>query len=98
MIMNPDSKEAKDKKKIPFFLYELNSQTHTDFIPLEFSLATSDSERIAVEHVAKAIDPNSKTSVLSYNLQSSLNALKLLRSRVKFLIDIVRKSEEVRCN
>lgn len=96
IIMNTESKEAQDKGKLPYFLYELNNQTHTDFIKLDYALATSDSERIAVDHVVKALDPNAKSSVLSQNLQSSLNALKLLRRRVKFLIDIAKNSEEVR--
>jgi hypothetical protein len=61
-------------------------------------LATSDSERIAVDHVVKAVDPNAKSSVLSQNLQSSLNALKLLRKKLKFLIAIVKNSDEVRKN
>ena len=99
LILNTESKEAKDKKKIPCFLYEHSSATSpSEFIRLEYSLATSDSERISVEHVAKAVDPNAKSSVLSQNLQSSLNAIKLLRRRVKFLIDLVRNSEDVRRN
>lgn len=96
IIMNPLSKEAQDKGKLPYYLYELNNQTLTDFVRLEYTLATSDSERIAVDHVVKALDPTAKSSVLSQNLQSSLNALKLLRQRVKFLIDIAKNSEEVR--
>ena len=65
---------------------------------LDYSLATSDSERIAVEHVAKAMDPNAKTSALSQNLQSTLNAIQILRKRVKTLINLVKNSEEVRRN
>lgn len=65
---------------------------------MDFSLATSDSERIAVDHVAKAVDPNAKTSVLSQNMQASINAVKLLRRKINFLIDLVKNSEEVRKN
>jgi len=61
-------------------------------------LATSDSERIAVDHVAKAIDTGSRTSMLSQNLVSTLNAIKLLRSKIRFLIDIVNNSPEVKKN
>jgi hypothetical protein len=67
-------------------------------VKLDFSLATSDSERIAVDHVAKAIDPNVKTSGVSQNMIASLNALKILRRKLKFLIDIVKNSPEVRKN
>ena len=56
LMLNPDSKEANEKKILPFFLYELDG-THTSLVRLEYTLATSDSERIAVDHMAKAIDP-----------------------------------------
>jgi hypothetical protein len=67
---------------------------HGDFIRLDYSLATSDSERIAVDHVAKALDSSTAatTSQLSQTMRASLNALKLLRRKIKFLIDIVKNS------
>ena len=51
-----------------------------------------------MDHVVKAIDPSAKQSVLSQNLQSSLNALKILRKKVKFLIAIVKNNAEIRKN
>ena len=86
------------KKTLPLYLYELNVQLQSGFVRLDYTLATSDSERIAVEHVAKAVDLDSKTSALSQNMIASLNALKILRRKIKFLIDIVNNSEEVRRN
>lgn len=67
---------------------------------LDYSLATSDSERIAVDHVTKSSDSTTSTttSQLSTNVRSSLNALKLLRRKIKFLIDIVRNTPEIRQN
>lgn len=67
---------------------------------MDYSLATEDSERIAVDNVAKAVD-NSKvatTSQLSTNMTAPLNALKLLRRKIRFLIDVVRNSPEIRQN
>jgi hypothetical protein len=63
-------------------------------------LAASDSERIAVDHVTKSSDSatSTTTSQLSTNIRASLNALKLLRRKIKFLVDIVRNSPEVRAN
>ena len=55
-IMNPESVEANKKKTLPLFLYELEAIGAQNFLRLDYSLATSDSERIAVDHVAKAID------------------------------------------
>lgn len=93
--MNPDSKEAREKRILPFYIYELDG-SHQNMVRLEFTLATSDSERIAVDHMVKAIDPNAKVSALSQNILTSVNALKLLRRKIRFLIDIVRNSQEVR--
>ncbi len=93
--MNFESLEALEKKKIPLFIYETSA---TGFQRQAYTLATSDSERIAVDHVAKSIDPTSRSSRLSQNMQSSLNAVKLLRSRLKFLIDMVRNSKEVQAD
>ena len=61
-------------------------------------MAQSDDERIAVDNVAKAIDPNAKTSTTSINLVSTVNAVKLLRRKIKFLVDIFEKSDEVKNN
>lgn len=97
LIMNPSSQEAMEKKTLPYFLYEYEQQRQR-FIRLDYNLATSDSERISVDHVAKAIDPNAKTSVLSQNMLSTINAVKILRRKIAFLIDIVTHSPEVRSN
>ena len=97
LMLNPESKEANEKKILPFFLYELDG-THTSLVRLDFTLATSDSERIAVDHMAKAIDPQAKVSVLSQNMLTSINAVKILRRKIKFLVEIVRNSQEVREN
>lgn len=100
-ILNPESDEARKKKILPLFIYELEQATsQPQFIRLDYSLATEDSERIAVDNVAKAQD-NSKvatSSQMSTNMTASLNALKLLRRKIKFLVDIVRNSPEVRQN
>ena len=40
MIMNPNSKEAKDRKQIPIFLYETKTSGLTKhFVPVNFALA-----------------------------------------------------------
>ena len=50
LIMNENSQSAKDKKKIPFFLYELAVKTAdgkapaSPFVQLDYTLASEDSE------------------------------------------------------
>lgn len=99
-ILNPESVEALKKKTLPLFVYELDNTTSSaQFIRLDYSLATSDSERIAVDHIAKATDASTTTSLLSTNMVASLNALKLLRRKIRFLVDMVRQGPpEVRAN
>ena len=97
LIMNVQSEAARNKKKVPIFLYETNQNAYR-FEQLDFELAQSEDERIAVDHVTKAVDPHAKHSSVSTNLESSVNALKLLRSKILFLTDLFQKSSEVRTN
>jgi len=59
-------------------------------------LAQSEDERIAVDNVAKAQDSTAKQSTLSTNMIASVNAVKLLRRKMKFLVDMFENSPEVR--
>ena len=97
LILNDKSQTAMKKKSIPIFLYETNQVTRK-FEHLEFALAQSEDERIAVDNVAKEIDAKAKTSALSTNMISSLNAIALLRKKIKFLVEIFKNSKEVREN
>ena len=71
LIMNTKSQAALDKKKIPFFLYEQAVKSADgqappkSFVQLDYSLASEDSEQIAVDGVAHAIDPDAKVSKLT---------------------------------
>lgn len=97
LIMNTGSEQAKNKKQVPIFLYETNTNSKT-YESLDFSLAQSEDERIAVDNVAKAVDQDAKKSTTSTNLISLVNAVKLLRSKIKFLVDIFKNSPEVQNN
>lgn len=68
------------------------------FEQLDFQLAQSEDERIAVDNVAKAIDPSAKESTVSTGLVSSVNAVKLLRRKIRFLVDVFQNSEQVSQN
>jgi len=65
---------------------------------LDYTLASEDSEQIAVDGVAHAIDPDAKVSSLTQSMSASINAVKLLRSKLNFLIRVVKESPEVRAN
>lgn len=98
-ILNPDNLEAQKQKLLPLFLYELDSTSTTnDFLKQDFALATSDSERIAVDHVVKQSETSATTSQLSTNMTASLNALKMLRRKIRQLVEAVRTKPEIRAN
>ena len=106
LVMNPLSTEAQDKKRLPLFIYEM-TQTQEDlekktgktsFVPIEFTLASSDSEQISVNDVAHAVDKDAKVSGMSQQMASALNAVKILRSKLNFLIAVVQQSPEIRKN
>lgn len=104
LIMNPLSTEAQGKKRLPLFIYESKQasddleQQKTSFVPIEFTLASSDSEQISVNDVAHAVDKDAKVSTMSQHMASSLNAVKILRSKLNFLIAAVKENPEVRKN
>ena len=104
LIMNTVSQSAKDKKKIPFFLYEQaikqadGTTPKAQYVPIDFTLASEESEQVAVDGVAHAVDPDAKVSALSQGMSASINAVKLLRSKLNFLIKVVKESKEIRAN
>jgi len=65
---------------------------------MDFKLASSDDEQIAITGVAKEVDPEAKVSALSQQMESSVNAIKILRGKVRFLIDMVKNCPEIRSN
>ena len=46
-----------------------------------------------MDNVAKAVDPSAKSSALSSNLIANANAIKTLRSKIKFLTKMFEQSE-----
>ena len=89
------SQAATDNKALPMFCYEVQKE---DFVQLDYKLASSDAEQIAVNDIYMAVDPTSKVSSVAENLKAPLNAIKLLRAKLNFLIKAVESSEEVRKN
>lgn len=101
LLMNPASQTAIDAKKLPFFMYAAapvgsDGQPTAPFQQLDFSPASEASEQIAVDGVANAIDPNAKHSLLTQRMAAPINAVKILRTKLNFLITAVKKDDEVR--
>ena len=75
-----------------------DGQPSTPFVQLEYSLASEESEQISIDGVANAVDPNAKTSAVSQRMAAPINAIKILRGKLNFLIAAVKQSPEVRKN
>lgn len=63
---------------------------------MDFGLASSEAEQIAVNDVVEAVDPDAKQSQIARTMVQPLNAIKLLRAKLNFLIKVVEESPEVR--
>lgn len=77
---------------------DLVSQGKVQFVPIEFTLAASDSEQISVNDVARAYDKDAKVSNMSQHMASALNAVKILRTKVNFLMAALKDYPEIRKN
>ena len=55
VVYSAHSSAAKDKKKIPLFLFE-TSKPDGQFKEIEFTMASSDAEQVAVNDFAQATD------------------------------------------
>ena len=70
LLMNPNSQNAIDAKKLPFFMFgeapiNAEGQPTAPFQVLDYAPASEASEQIAVDGVANAVDPNAKHSALT---------------------------------
>merc|ERR1719412_2655405 len=91
--MNPG---AKNLNNIPLSLYEsiidiVGGEARMLFIKLSYELATEDSERIGLDHVARISSTNEATqSKVSENLMVQHSAIKMLASRIDIILEYVR--------
>jgi len=99
--MNPGAKALQD---IPLSLYESSidlvegetgQEARMAFIKLEYDLATEDSERIGLDHVARiSSTTESAQSKVSENLMVQHSAIKMLTSRVDIILEYIEAVEK----
>eukprot|EP00128_Syssomonas_multiformis_P010089 Colp12_sorted_trinity150504_noHs@8104 len=89
-------------KELPISIFESlidieQDQARTLFVPVPYTIETGEAERIAVDHVSRAYDAgNSTDSQAVSHLASQHNAVNMLSTRVKVLLDYlvaVKKGE-----
>ncbi|XP_068687242.1 COP9 signalosome complex subunit 6-like [Montipora capricornis] len=91
---------------LPISLYEsvidiVDGATRMLFVETQYTLATEEAERIGVDHVARLSNTGTvDASTVSEHLLAQYNAIKMLHSRVKMILDYVKavKNGEIPCN
>lgn len=82
---------------LPIKVYESiidmeNGISRMMFVELTYILSTEDAERIGIDHVARmSINDTSDNSIVANNLTIQFNAVKMLHSRVKLLLDYLKE-------
>jgi len=92
MKLNPLAKQS----ELPISLYEsvidlVNGEATMLFVELSYTLATEEAERIGVDHVARMSSAdNSDASAVAEHLTAQFNAVKMLHSRVRVVLEYVK--------
>ncbi|KAI1299309.1 COP9 signalosome complex subunit 6 [Halotydeus destructor] len=87
--------------KLPITVYEsvidlVNGEATLLFVQVEYNLVTEEAERIGLDHMAHLSSQatgESATSVVADHLRCQLNAVKMLRDRVRLIRDYVKDTQ-----
>lgn len=96
MQLNPSSKNV---DSLPIGLYEsvidiVQGEATMLFVPLTYTLATEEAERIGVDHVARmrmSTNDATENSVVAEHLIQQHGAIKMLHSRVKIILAYMKE-------
>ncbi|EAA12413.4 AGAP008156-PA, partial [Anopheles gambiae str. PEST] len=86
-------------RRLPISLYEsvidiVQGQAMMLFVPLVYTLATEEAERIGVDHVARMSNNDTDAnSTVAEHLLAQYNAIKMLNSRVKIILAYIKAVE-----
>lgn len=84
---------------LPVKVYEsiidiMNGETKMLFVELTYTLSTEDAERIGVDHVARMSNNDAQeNSLVAETLTVQFNAIKMLHSRVKMLLEYLKEAK-----
>lgn len=85
--------------QLPLKLYEsvidiISGETIMFFVPLTYTLATEEAERIGVDHVARmATNETGEKSVVAEHMVAQESAIKMLNKRIKILLKYMKDIE-----
>lgn len=95
--LNPCSKNV---DKLPIGIYEsvidiVQGEATMLFVPLTYTLATEEAERIGVDHVARmSTNDATENSVVAEHLIQQHGAIKMLHSRIKIILAYMKEIEK----
>eukprot|EP00798_Chlamydomonas_sp_ICE-L_P013900 gene13900-19828_t len=100
VLLVMDTRVDAARKDLPVTLYEIelhsvDGQPQQVFAKADYSVETSDAERIGVDQVAKIL-PSGKASgseQLTVHLSGTHSAIQMLRDRITALIDMLRQMQ-----
>lgn len=84
---------------LPVKVYEsiidiINGDAKMLFVELTYTLSTEDAERIGVDHVARMSSNDAQeNSLVAETLTVQFNAIKMLHSRVKLLLEFLKEAK-----
>lgn len=96
MKMNPVARH----QDLPVAVYEsvidlVNGEATMLFVELQYTLATEEAERIGVDHVARvSVTDTGESSSVAEQLIAQHNAIKMLYSRVKLILQYIKAVKE----
>ncbi|RWS08983.1 COP9 signalosome complex subunit 6-like protein [Dinothrombium tinctorium] len=88
--------------RLPISMYEsvidlVNGEAMVILVELSYTLITEEAERIGLDHCARLTstqqEGNSSNSVVAEQLRCQYNAVKMLRDRVKLILDYVKDTQ-----
>ncbi|XP_058825519.1 COP9 signalosome complex subunit 6 [Topomyia yanbarensis] len=96
LLLDPTSRNM---NQLPISLYEsvidiVQGDAVMLFVPLTYTLATEEAERIGVDHVARmSTNDSDENSTVAEHLLAQHNAIKMLHSRVKIVLAYIKAVE-----
>ena len=82
-------------RELPISIYYHDGQS---FLKGRFLVKPSESERISLDDANKDISSQTDKSLVGVNLQATLNALQILKLKVKALVEIFKSNPKVKEN
>jgi len=99
IMLKLDPASARSSDKLPLDIYEsvidvVRGETHMQLVPVAWSLATEEAERIGVDHVARiTVAHTGSQSAATKQLLANHGAVKMLHERLQLIVEYLKSVE-----